>query len=302
MKKTTTKKSMNLSCHQVQQLMPDAVDNLLKGRQLQQFRTALKKCPDCQREFELASQAKSILGKHLKSVTTPPQIRAQIVSALRSPEAAEPRERQREGWLERLFGSNALVPALTGAVAIILIMLFATTRTGTQLHVGFEEPTVIVSGAYIENDVIMQSVANFGKFWRGEVELPTKESSCAAVEQWFSNCGLTFAPSVLHMKNAEWMAPVVTEYNGVQLAHIIYKVGDQMMYVYEVPTEKVTGQHAVLTIPSLAKATLQKDGYYARNCEPGCTLILREQDGKLLAYVSSMNFEEMKATLSLGRS
>ncbi len=47
-----------MNCEELAQLIPDMVDGTLSADVLAEARATLPQCPDCQREFEIASQVR----------------------------------------------------------------------------------------------------------------------------------------------------------------------------------------------------------------------------------------------------
>ena len=50
-----------MNCEELAQLIPDMVDGTLSADVLAEARATLPQCPDCQREFEIASQVRAFL-------------------------------------------------------------------------------------------------------------------------------------------------------------------------------------------------------------------------------------------------
>ncbi len=76
-----------MNCEELAQLIPDMVDGTLSADVLAEARATFPQCPDCQREFEIASQVRAFLiqlqAEHA-DLRVPAEFEARLIARVRA--------------------------------------------------------------------------------------------------------------------------------------------------------------------------------------------------------------------------
>jgi hypothetical protein len=194
-----------------------------------------------------------------------------------------------KSWFERLLASPLLTPLLAGSLAIVALTLFLS------------EPHQAPNGSapvQTKTDIVAHSLDNFRLIKNGSLTPTVVLCDPDSVIDYFKTSGVSFPAEVRRLKDCNWYGAIANEIAGVRLAHVVYKVRDEMMYVFEVSKDQVNGE-SPLTMTAEVRNELESSGwYYADAEEPGQNLILWLNRGVVCAAVSTMKKEQMLELLA----
>lgn len=267
-----------LNCNETHQHLVDAVDRHLPDDLFSAVLAHLKLCVPCRSEYELQLLAKQIVSTKLKRASTPDAVRAAVVAAL-DREAAKPAS---------LFAGGRMTFAFAaGAAALLLLVL---------LNI----PTTLNDDEYAHtsaNDVINRSVQNFSQVRSGELKPSMIACYPDIVVGYFEEKGFDFAVSIPVDDSCDWYGAVSDTYDGVKQAHIMYKRGDDLLYVFEV-NKNTALPGSTFSLPAAARKSLAETGWYTDPQHQDCNVILWTVDETLCAAVSTMGKDKMLAVLT----
>ena len=191
-------------------------------------------------------------------------------------------------WVHEAFPIRRLIPALVASVAIAVFLVFFDQPLETPL---------LESDAHTaSNDVIFQSLQNFARLEKGELKPARIASRAEDVHNYLDSTGTDFA--VVHpMDCCRSYGVATSEYDGVKLAHIVYTLDGDVMYVYQVRKAQVL-EGSALVMPPAARTSLQKTGWYTDPHHPRCNVVVWISNETLCVAVSSMKKDEMLAMLN----
>jgi hypothetical protein len=243
----------------------------------------LNLCKPCRKEYELETITKMFVTTKCPYTSTPPQIFHAIVSALRgeSRSAFSPIL-----WFREQSLATRIIPILVGAMVIAAYFLFPPAP-------GIDEESDVHTAS---NDIIFQSLRNFSRLRTGELKTTTAANNPEDVHKFLDDNGFDFAV-VKQLDRCASYGAVTSDYQGIQLAHLVYSVDGEVLYVYEV-RKKLALEGSLLTVPPAARTALRKTGWYTDPRHPDCNVIVWIVDETLCAAVSSMNKDRMLALLS----
>ncbi len=273
-----------MKCNEVHDYMGDAIDRGLPRNILEEFLSHLHLCPPCRNEYEIETLARKIVRSKIALIPTPTDVYRSIVTSLEQESESGP---ARESWMERLFAGKILAPVLTAGLAIVAFFLF------------FNQPDPAGSEFThnASNDVINQSLKNFTLVQSGELKPSMISCYPEVMVGYFHENGLRFAVSIPSMDSCDWYGAISNEYSGIKLAHVIYKRGEDLIYVYQVGKEEAL-RGSVLDLPAPAKKALAETGWYTDPGHPDCNVVLWTADEALCAAVSSMKKDRLLALLT----
>jgi len=274
-----------LNCIEIQENLSPAVDGALSANLKDDFFHHLSLCPKCKNEFELESFTKQIVRKSIRRVSAPADVRGLVLNALRTEYT---HEAPTTNLFERLFGGRRLFPSLVTAFIVIALIYYVAPPEPSASHLAVHGST---------NDVIFQSLQNFTSMREGRLKPKSVACDPTVIKSYFAKNGLQFAADTKVIDDCDWYGALHSEFEGVQLAHIMYQVGDDMTYVCEVKKGDAM-EGAALSIPLAAKEALTKTGWYTDPLHSDHSVVVWTSNGTLCAAVSTMEKDQLLAFVS----
>lgn len=273
-----------MNCSDVQEHLLDLIDRDLPEDVHAAVLGHFDLCQVCRNEYEIQLVAKRIIRDRLRRAATPATVHQAVLSAL---------DREAEsGSVPRRFpvlSSRAFAPAAILATAILLIIL-NIPRTVTDDE--FAHDAV--------NDVINRSVQNFFLVRSGDLKPSMIACYPDIVVGYFQQQDIDFAVSVPTDDSCDWYGAVVNSYEGAKQAHIVYKHGDDILYVLEV-NQNTAQPGSTFSLPPAARRSLAETGWYTDPSHDQCNVVVWTVNETLCAAVSTMNKDRMLALLAAHR-
>ena len=272
-----------MKCTEVHQRLVDAVDRHLSADLQSELLGHLERCRPCLLEYELQVLAKHLVRSKVPRSVTPPHVHSLIVSAIEHNAQSEP-----PAWYQKIIRGRFSAPALAASIALVLFTLILMLPTSLTTD-DFSHTSA--------NDVINRSVQNFSLVRSGELKPSMIACYPDILVGYFEQQGMDFAVSVLADDSCDWYGAVSDSYDGVKQAHIVYKRGDDILYVYEVNKDNAL-LGSVFSLPVAAKKSLAETGWYTDPQHKDCNVVLWTVNETLCAAVSTMSKDRMLALLA----
>ena len=282
---TTYNKDAAVTCAEAQELAGPALDGGITDADRTAFFGHLMACFACRRAYELEDAARSIIRHAVPTVAVPDPVRRSIIEAVRTEATSEGPER-RDIW-SVIFGRIPAPIVGLGFAAVLIALLLIPTGPNDDL---------IRHAA--ANDVINQAASNFQLIRDGKIKPAMTSCSPEQVSAYLDAQHIPFQVSIRPMEHCEGYSAIVNEYDGVALAHVVYKIGGDLLYVYQVKTEEALGAQAHLTMSQAAREAIERTGWYTDPQHPDCNVVLWEENGTLCAAASTMKKDHMMAVLA----
>lgn len=274
-----------MKCTEVREHFGDAIDGTLSLNVRDEFFKHLSLCRLCKNEFELESITKQIVRKSVRRLRTPSMVRNAVLDTLRK----EYQEGSEETTLfERLFTGRRLFPSLVTAFAVIALIFYFVPPEPSPSHLAVHTAS---------NDIIFQSLQNFSSLREGRLKPKSVACDPTVIQSYFKKSGLQFAAETKVIDDCDWYGALHSEFEGVQLAHIMYQMGDDVTYVYEVKKDDAM-EGSTLSIPPAAKEALSKTGWYTDPLHSDHSVVVWTSNGTLCAAVSTMEKDRLLAFVS----
>jgi hypothetical protein len=272
-----------VNCSEAQKWFGDAIDREIPSSVREEFFVHLRACLPCRNEYELELLGKNIVHSKIQRIPAPAQVHQSVLTSLR-----QQYENTRETWVARFLGGRILAPVLTASLAILALLVLLTLPKSTAIdEYAHTAP----------NDIINQSLNNFALVRSGTLK-PTMVACYSDVMiGYFHRQDVDFAVSVLSDDSCDWFGAMSNSYGGVKLAHIVYKRGNDLLYVYEVDKDEAMNG-SILRLPTAARTALDETGWYTDPKHKDCNVILWTVDKTLCAAVSTMSKDRMLALLT----
>ncbi len=275
-----------MNCNEAQDLFGNALDGELAPELAPEFHKHLAACRECGTQYELETITKRAVRWKVKRVPTPPHVFESVNRSLRGKIESSS---EKTSWFERLlpirYSKFALAVGLA-AVAMLIFVSLPTRQSAEQL-----------AAHTASNDVINQALNTFSLIRSGELKPSLVSCFAEGVTGYFERNGVKFAVNVKPMESCEWYGALSSEYGDVQLAHVVYKMNNDMMYVYQVSEDAVSAGSS-LGLPPAARQALAETGWYTDPLHPNCNVVLWKDRGTLCAAVSTIKKDQLLALLT----
>lgn len=279
-----------MNCSEIQNFLGDAIDRFLPKHLEEEFHVHLDVCRNCRNAYELEVLAKTLVQKNVKRVATPPSISSAVAFSLQKEyNASHEHKSGVSGWIARVFGNRPLLPTLATGLALAAFLYFFVFPAKDSLS---------ETSHSAANDIMNQTLNNFSLVRSGE--LKPKFVSCfpEAVQAFFEKNGFEAPVKMINLSDCDWYGANYSEYGGVKLAHIVYKIGDETVYVCQVRQDDAM-RGTTLHLPPAAKKELARSGWYTDPSHgEDCNIIVWIEDGTLCAASSTMKKQKLLALLT----
>ncbi|MCL5266798.1 MAG: zf-HC2 domain-containing protein [Bacteroidetes bacterium] len=230
-----------MDCRESHELMSGAVDNELSKEEASEFYEHIEICGSCKDEFELERMTKSYIRRKITFVDVPLDVEAAIVEQITSYGAAE----LRPGFFPRLFSSNLLQPALAVVLVVVLaVILVFVNRDNVIMPAQMVAPIETAQSSKMQ-DALTLAENDFQDVLSGKFKPQITAVGTSDVEEFLErNAGYKIA--VPEVRSAEWIGGSVSTFNGIKIAHLLYKMGEAYIYIYSFPKDFAKSRQIIL--------------------------------------------------------
>lgn len=272
-----------MHCDEVKEKISPAVDNRLTGNERRAFDHHIGQCPRCRNEFELERMTKHVVMNAILRSPAPAELSAHIVDQLPSPSG----DIASKSWFERRRTLRMKPALVAGTLAVAALLLFASLPLNR--HHTHTSPN--------NNNIIHQAFNNYDAILAGTLKPEIASGNPADVKTYFAQ-RVTYPVRVPKaIDKCQLIGGMISDYNGKQIAHVVYKYDDQVVYLYQVEMSLDSGE-TTLTIPDEAREQLQKTGWYVLSQHPNCNLVMWVVDNTLCAAVADMEKNQLISYLT----
>lgn len=278
-----------MNCKQACELITASLDGQVEEGLRPALDTHLSSCPPCRNEAELERMTKMITKRSLPLITTPPNVAAHIAEMLLE-EDRHPAKRKSE-WSD-IFSLpiRTTVLAMGGAAAIFAILIFLLPTKSTHLH-----------AAPKDGNIIHQTYNDYDDLLQGSLVPQIASDDPGTVKAYLAKKA-DFNVDVPRLHHCTLMGAFSSQYNDECVAHVIYKHGTDVIYLYETRVDSVmNGESCSLNLPEEVKTQLKKTGWYVESHDPNCSLMIWLSDSKTLCCaMAEMDKDRLLACLKQG--
>jgi len=262
-------------CQKTQHIITDAVDNRLSEIDRNFFERHIKVCASCRSDYELDSLTKDFIQSKITRHKTPENVILRINQEIERQEASE---KPAKGFFARYpLARAAIIAMLVIGSAIVIYLLNSpdlrnTVQAADMMDQSIENYSLFLAGA-IQPAKIGQSVDELSDFFRDHVDFP-----------------IALKP----VKECEWVGGVLSDYEGVPLAHLVYKMPAGIIYVFQANWNEVrTGNK--LSLSNGAITSLNQTGWYINRTSDDYSVVMwLYNDQTICTAVSSMEGSKLR--------
>ena len=262
-----------MDCKEALEFVTPAVDGKLDASSLTQLEDHIKLCLSCRDEFELERMTKQLVHHRLPNLQIPAGLHQRISSLISQETSARKEGRFAFG---NIFLRPVWKPALA-ALSVVAIVVF--------LLIPFEPQHS--HARPIDGDIVNQTYNNFGKVLNGSFAPAITSDDPEELKTYFAK-NADFKVQVPQLKRCKLMGAKYSNYNNENIAHLIYKHKQNIIYLYQTSLRAVTDRNSLRLPDDARDEVVQHRGwYYEKQC-PKCTLVVWSVDSTICCAVSDM--------------
>ncbi|MBP6672149.1 MAG: hypothetical protein KA247_03320 [Bacteroidetes bacterium] len=268
-------KGVEVKCSEFKECVCEIIDHRLSEERTKELMQHAHACPHCNFELHSMQSTKEIVHTKLRRSSVPSEVYYSIINATLNS--------SNSSWFKRLFGFQ-LNPAIAFvALAVVAVGIYSMFIPSN-------------SGMPEDANIIAQSMKNYQAVIGGVIK-PQLVSSEDGVRSFLTN-GVPFDVNVPKMKGCSSCAAVLSEFNGVKLAHVVYQVdGKDIIYIYQASMNDAM-DGTTIGLPEEAREELKRTDWYVREMSDSTTLVMWRYKNTLCSAVSGMKKEQMIALLT----
>lgn len=298
-----------MTCKEIHEQITAYVDDRVDEQEYRQkVQQHITYCPDCRAAYELELRTKMVVRQSAERAAASDALRQAISSGVdamsedrRQEIAHAAAAGQRGGLLDR-FGEYFLSPAGV-AVALLLVILGsyvlfvpAVSETGPVLVEGNGE-VVPVPVAEVPENFFNKAAQNFSAILEGKltVQHPTKDRG--DLNEYFRSNGIAY-PVAFPQVRADLAGGVISQHGATKFAHLVYTVGDTIIYFFEVPHNALQKGDVVYVAPNVL-ADLEGGKQFWEEPNGTMRLVMYRSGDVIMAAVSNAPKRSLEQLLAV---
>jgi anti-sigma factor RsiW len=190
-------------------------------------------------------------------------------------------------WWWRLLQPSIAVPAVVLLIAVGVFMIVERSSTPSTAPLVARGPLV---------DLQVQSYANFEAILRGTLTVAVATQSEHELRRWFEQNGVTYDVQFPAIE-ATLVGGVVSTHEHKKFAHLVYSVGDHLVYMFEVDEESLA-QRDVALDNTIIDGLAHGRWHWEERKDTG-TLFIWKSNNVVCAAVSDLRTDELSALFDL---
>jgi hypothetical protein len=227
--------------------------------------------------------------RYVSWIPTPPDIQTIVLNSLN--QEYKTGESAAVSWMSRVTRSRFLVPAFAGGAIASAFFLVAGNPLVGSLR---------LTDHTAENDIIRQSFETFELLRAGRIVPAMISSVPESVGGFFQRSSLQFAVQMPNIRGSDWYGGSASDNRGVKQAHVIYRMGDEWVYVCETGSRDAMSNPR-LSLPPAAKNAIARSKWYTDPMHPNCNVVVWRKGGVVSVAVSTMGKDQLLALLTTSK-
>lgn len=276
-----------MECKEYQEQITAAVDGALEIEDRRRLEAHLEVCVSCRNEFESEKLTRFVVKTRCQRMRAPGYVMERIARQL----GEEPAGSLQLTWWRTAVNSSFFRPAIAFAITCIAVVLIVSNNPSIN------SPRVIEASILPANDIIKQSLANYGAVVKGEIK-PQVVSNQPDFVQTFFKGKTEFPVVVMRLTGCTLLGGVVNEFGGKALAHVVYNHSQtEIVYVYETCWETLQSGSPFHLAQDI-QDELKRTNRYSTTTPDGCTIVMWTNGKTLCSAVSKLDKETLLACLA----
>ena len=243
-----------VDCRESRELMSGAVDNQLLKNESQGFYEHIEICGSCKDEFDLERLTKAYIRRKITLVDVPYDLEQAIMAQL----FAEGGLEFNPGFFTQLFSSSIFQPVMAvGVMFVLAIILFYANKPNLIMPTFPAEQLVVTAPS--QQDGLSLAENNFQDVLSGKFKPQVTAIDMADVASFIKqNAG--YAIPLPTVPSADWVGGSVSSQNGNKVARVVYKMGENFIYIYSFPKQLMNSKN--ISLPSNCVDAINKNAWF----------------------------------------
>lgn len=190
-------------------------------------------------------------------------------------------------WVTLVAAFRRPMVAIPTAVAAVALVTMLLTDRSTPPPFAVMSPRV---------DLYEASYANFSRIVKGDITLVKATSDAAELQQFFRKEGVqyeVFFPEI----SAELKGGVVSDHGGLKFAHLVYGVGDHLVYIFEVDEASI--EQNLVSMRETVTQDLAQSRWHWEERQGFGTMFVWESNNIVCSAVSDLRTQDLSALFTL---
>lgn len=266
-----------MKCNEFHECVCEIIDKRLSDERVEELMMHAHKCPHCGYELNALALTSRIVKQKIQQQSVPAELYYSLLHRTGK------KQKGFTGWLTSVFAGKALNPV----AAFIVILAVAVGIYSFWIP---KSPQLSD-----ERNIISQSLKNYQAVIGGSIK-PQLEDDIDNVKLFLSK-EVPFDVNVPKMTGCRKCGGVLSIFDGVKLAHVVYNVGGKIVYIYQADMN-IAMHGKTIGLPEKAKDELEKTGWFIKEMPSNETIILWKYKNTLCAAVSKMQKDHLLALLT----
>lgn len=270
----------------------------------QELQSRLDNDPELSVALYIQTAMKSVLQTKQEAlhIEAPADLRASILNGIRTEHSVARQPQRKVSFIEACWNAldpivSVLSPRFAIPLSLIIVLsgyLYVSDSSNhiQKSRVNIADFSVVHAG---QNNICTQAYSAFHAYEDGTMTLQKISNDQQTLSTFFADNGVNY-PVHFPKIDAELIGGVVSQEKGTKFAQFIYKVGDHLIYAYEVPEGLVDNQ--TLSVNPRAMEIVKKaDWYWEQESGASNTMVLWRLGNNLCVMVSDLKTEQLSALL-----
>ena len=267
-------------CQKTQKILTEAVDERLGEFDRNFFNTHIQECPACRNDYELDSLTKAFIKSKIGRHKTPENVATRIRQEIEK--QATSAQRSVGFFTKYPLARAAMIGMLViGIVFILYVLNIPNFQKSVQAA-----------------DMMDQSVQNYVAILAGAIQPAEISQHVNGLQDFFDN-QVDFPVALKPVADCEWVGGVLSNYEGLPLAHLVYKMPAGIIYVFQANWNDVRKGNKI-SLSNNVVSSLSQTGWYVNGTHEEYSVVMwLYNDETVCTAVSSMEksaLQELFAT------
>ncbi len=268
--------------------MSGAVDKQLHHDESEGFYEHIEICGSCREEYELEKLTKAYIKRKITFVDVPYDVERAVISQFSS----RTNEITKRGLFARLLSNSIFQPILAIGIVIALgVFLFFANKSNIILPVSGADSR---PGLMAKQDALSLAEINFQDILSGKFKPKITAVSASDVAAYIAqNAGYSVQLPVV--TSVDWVGGTVSDYNGNKMAEVVYKFGEDYIYICSFPSSAMSSQK--IFFPQNCTQVIENNGWFWSENSNGDTQAAWGNSNHISVATSNLGKSDLAAYL-----
>lgn len=263
------------------------VDNELKDQNLiDEVKDLINNNEIVRSEYFIQSNIKNLLKERFTNQTAPDYLKKRIINNIHFISTPVKKEKTKNIFINQIFEIRFAFAILALIVFILLVSMPFTPKLTTE---------ILVAQQAGDNNLLVQTHNNFRNLVAGNLKAQHIALNREDLNDYFKNSGVKYSTSIPACPSWKAEGAVISEIDGLKLAHSIYKNDKgELLYIFQVDN-KMIGEKSKLCMSDDLQNYIS-EGNYLKVKRNDCSIVIMKYGNNILAAASNSDLENIDKT------